>query len=604
MNATLPSLPTELLSTWAAWRPLDPLMPPLSAPPRRLPSIAHLDRALSRMSPSGMLNDASSSRLREPPARLPPVQAPAYAPPEIAHPLTPEPTPEPVIEDWFSESRHWSAHFLAEKTCEMICYLWFSKSSTTPSPTTRHNQSPPLSYFPHRNSKTAWLQFSVSSVFVQFMQKLLETTQVSQSVIVLSLHYIYRLKEHNCFTVPCPGSEFRVAVAGLMLANKFVDDNTYTNKTWSEVSGIGLPEVNKMEREFLAGVDFDLYVDKPTYDAWVNLLKGLVMAKEKDGRYWRNSRQMPRLAGVSKPVASLAAAHPRSAKPQRARSTSPSQWSRRCSPVVQPTQYRSPMTFMDTDSPLRSGYKRTAVDAFSPTSATFDAERPTKKALSLSLEIPESFRPAGPHSYSPSEPLGSFSKLSLGSSPASHGPTENVAVQVPPSSARHVSPQTLVTAYRLDPTKPRAPPQNLYFYSLACSPLTDDTRSRKGRLRYHQPPASSAPSDYAYMPPQPTNFVVQSASASPRDIHTMLPPVLPPGTWADHCLNAVSHYEAPASRTYEAQEPVRDARDPVDGSVPSAPFANAGPPGVHFYPTPVPQRSSPDDYYWRRGRRL
>lgn len=56
------------------------------------------------------------------------------------------------------------------------------------------------------------------------MQKLLETTQVSQSVIVLSLHYIYRLKEQNDFAVPKPRSEFRVAVCALMLANDFVDE--------------------------------------------------------------------------------------------------------------------------------------------------------------------------------------------------------------------------------------------------------------------------------------------------------------------------------------------------------------------------------------------
>jgi hypothetical protein len=57
-----------------------------------------------------------------------------------------------------------------------------------------------------------------------FMQKLLETTQVSQSVIVLSLHYIYRLKERNRYTTGQPGSEFRIAVAGLMMANKFLDE--------------------------------------------------------------------------------------------------------------------------------------------------------------------------------------------------------------------------------------------------------------------------------------------------------------------------------------------------------------------------------------------
>jgi len=54
------------------------------------------------------------------------------------------------------------------------------------------------------------------------MRKLLKTTQVSQSVIVLSLHYMHRLKENN---MPAQqGSEFRIAVAGLMMANKFLDE--------------------------------------------------------------------------------------------------------------------------------------------------------------------------------------------------------------------------------------------------------------------------------------------------------------------------------------------------------------------------------------------
>src|ERR1700742_1021384 len=45
-----------------------------------------------------------------------------------------------------------------------------------------------------------------------------------------------------------------------------------------------------MEKEFLMGVDFNLYVDKATYESWLNLLKGLVMAKERDSRHFRKSR--------------------------------------------------------------------------------------------------------------------------------------------------------------------------------------------------------------------------------------------------------------------------------------------------------------------------
>lgn len=141
------------------------------------------------------------------------------------------PEPSQHAADWVTDYQKLSAHFIAEKTCEMVCYLWFSSSlrpgmSGSPSRTRRHRaashgRSPvqPLS-----SASTATLQFYASPEFVAFMQKLLETTQVSQSVIVLSLHYIYRLKERNDFAVPKPGSEFRVAVCALMLANKFVDE--------------------------------------------------------------------------------------------------------------------------------------------------------------------------------------------------------------------------------------------------------------------------------------------------------------------------------------------------------------------------------------------
>ncbi|PPQ73311.1 hypothetical protein CVT24_012310 [Panaeolus cyanescens] len=172
---------------------------------------------------------------------------------------------------WLEFTRTRSAQFIADKTCEMICYLWFASpskrrdaelgeddkdrksESTVAAPNT-----PPSTIRPAPTT----LQLVAQPNCVLFMQKLLETTQVSQSVIVLSLHYIYRLKEWNRFTPAQPGSEFRIAVAGLMMGNKFLDDNTYTNKTWSE----------------------------HTYASWLNLLKGLVLAKEKDGRAWRGRR--------------------------------------------------------------------------------------------------------------------------------------------------------------------------------------------------------------------------------------------------------------------------------------------------------------------------
>ena len=125
------------------------------------------------------------------------------------------PAHAPHLVDWLDVSRQQPAHFIAEKTCEMICYLWFSSRSPSPKP-----HSPVL-----RNSiATSTLQLVASPLFVNFMQKVLETTQVSQSVIVLSLHYIYRLKERSRCNSGQPGSEFRIAIAALMMANKFLDE--------------------------------------------------------------------------------------------------------------------------------------------------------------------------------------------------------------------------------------------------------------------------------------------------------------------------------------------------------------------------------------------
>lgn len=62
--------------------------------------------------------------------------------------------------------------------------------------------------------------------------------------------------------------------------------NTYTNKTWADVSNIDLREINRMEREFLQSIEYRLAVDAATYHSWLNLLRGLVQAKDRELRLW------------------------------------------------------------------------------------------------------------------------------------------------------------------------------------------------------------------------------------------------------------------------------------------------------------------------------
>lgn len=57
-----------------------------------------------------------------------------------------------------------------------------------------------------------------------------------------------------------------------MLGNKFLDDNTYTNKTWAEVSGISVQEVHIMEVEFLSNMRYSLFTSKKKWEEWHTVL--------------------------------------------------------------------------------------------------------------------------------------------------------------------------------------------------------------------------------------------------------------------------------------------------------------------------------------------
>ena len=55
-----------------------------------------------------------------------------------------------------------------------------------------------------------------------------------------------------------------------------LDDNTYTNKTWAEVSGISVTEIHVMEVEFLSNMRYSLLASKEQWQEW----------QEKLGKFW------------------------------------------------------------------------------------------------------------------------------------------------------------------------------------------------------------------------------------------------------------------------------------------------------------------------------
>ncbi|TKA29115.1 hypothetical protein B0A50_03625 [Salinomyces thailandicus] len=153
---------------------------------------------------------------------------------------------------------------LSELTAQITCLFWFESADILQLVDASHPPVPP----PRLLSPDA----KPTTGFRKWVTTILSTTLVAQNVVLLALLFIYRLKKLNPTVRGKPGSEYRLLTVALMLSNKFLDDNTYTNKTWAEVSGILVGEVHIMEVEFLSNMKYCLYTSAEDWASWQSLL--------------------------------------------------------------------------------------------------------------------------------------------------------------------------------------------------------------------------------------------------------------------------------------------------------------------------------------------
>lgn len=158
------------------------------------------------------------------------------------------------------ESVNKSKGSLAEFAAEITCLFWFESASTL-----QYAEDLPVDAPVDRGLAP---DATPTVGFRKWVTTIISTTQVGKNVILLALMFIYRLKRFNPSVSGKRGSEFRLLTIALMLGNKFLDDNTYTNKTWAEVSGISVTEIHIMEVEFLSNMRYDLYASAEEWTEW------------------------------------------------------------------------------------------------------------------------------------------------------------------------------------------------------------------------------------------------------------------------------------------------------------------------------------------------
>ena len=116
-----------------------------------------------------------------------------------------------------------------------------------------------------------------------FLGAMTKRGHCSGAVFVISMVYVYRLKvktygapagtvqaqptTSSATAIPsvCPHCLF---VTSLVLANKYVNDEVFTNKYWASWAGMSAAELAGLEQRFLESIDYRLHVKKEVLDAF------------------------------------------------------------------------------------------------------------------------------------------------------------------------------------------------------------------------------------------------------------------------------------------------------------------------------------------------
>jgi len=111
------------------------------------------------------------------------------------------------------------------------------------------------------------LQLSV----ISWVEKIFTRSKNSPNILVLALIYLRRFRIRHPDVTMHYGGGHRLCFITLILASKYLNDETYTNEIWNEISHntFTLKIINKMELEFINYIDFEFYV---AYDEWLKIL--------------------------------------------------------------------------------------------------------------------------------------------------------------------------------------------------------------------------------------------------------------------------------------------------------------------------------------------
>jgi len=101
-----------------------------------------------------------------------------------------------------------------------------------------------------------------------YVNRIVFNSYCSEECFVLALIYIERLIRRNQGFFVDKYNVHRLILTSVMIAEKYLDDESFDNAYYSRVGGLSLKKMNELEREFLFMINFNLHVENELFTAW------------------------------------------------------------------------------------------------------------------------------------------------------------------------------------------------------------------------------------------------------------------------------------------------------------------------------------------------
>ena len=102
-----------------------------------------------------------------------------------------------------------------------------------------------------------------------YLIRIITYSEIEENTLISSLIYLDRFDQKKQIT---KFNIHRILFCSILISIKYNEDEIYKNEFYSQIAGISLEELNKIEYEFVSLLDFNLYIQPNMFNFYKELL--------------------------------------------------------------------------------------------------------------------------------------------------------------------------------------------------------------------------------------------------------------------------------------------------------------------------------------------